>query len=123
MTVSPCSRPSAISVSISAGWPQRWTGRIARVRRVIMAATRLVSIRPVSASTSTKTGVAPTWEMASVVAMNVIGTEMTSSPSPTPAARRANVSASVPVLTVAASAAPQNSANSRSRASTSGPPM
>jgi len=48
---------------------------------------------------STKTGVAPVWDIASTVAMKVKGTVMTSSPGPIPAAIKAKQRASVPLLT------------------------
>ena len=50
-------------------------------------------------SMSTNTGVAPTWEMASVVVMKVFGTVMTSSPGLIPVAMRAKRRASVPEFT------------------------
>src|SRR5690348_9215521 len=77
----------------------------------------------VASSTSTNSGPAPTWEMASVVAMNVFGTVITASPAATPAACKANRRASVPLPTPTQYFAPQNSANSRSNLSTVGPPM
>src|SRR5688572_26437720 len=60
--------------------------------------------------------------MASAVAMNVLGTVMTSSPGPTSRASRANQSASVPLPTPLACCTPQNPANSRSKRSTKLPP-
>jgi hypothetical protein len=48
---------------------------------------------------STKTGVAPTRLMASAVAKKVKGVVITSSPGPTPRARRAMTKASVPEFT------------------------
>src|SRR5436190_5551870 len=60
--------------------------------------------------------------MASVVAMNVFGTVRTVSPGRTPPAINAKRSASVPLPTPTAWRTPQNSANSRSNASTEGPP-
>ena len=53
----------------------------------------------VASSMSTNTVRAPACEIASVVAMNVFGTVTTASPAPTPAAIRANRSASVPLPT------------------------
>ena len=44
---------------MSATRPKRWTGQIARVRGVIAASIFFASIRYVSGSMSTKTGVAP----------------------------------------------------------------
>src|SRR2546425_6701390 len=71
---------------------------------------------------STKSGRAPAWEMASVVAMKVFGTVTTVSPGCTPAAIRANRKASVPLPTPMQHCVPQNSANSRSKSSTILPP-
>src|SRR6266852_3598758 len=71
---------------------------------------------------STKSGRAPAWEMASVVAMNVLGTVTTVSPGCTPAAIRANRKASVPLATPMQYCTPQNCAKSRSKSSTIGPP-
>ena len=56
------------------------------------------SIVHVPSSTSTNTGVAPHWEIASVVAMKVLGTVITSSFGPTPHATSARCSAVVPEL-------------------------
>ena len=72
---------------------------------------------------STKIGVAPTWEMASVVAIKVLGTVMTSSPGPTPVAMRAKRRASVPELTPMQYLLSQKAANSSSKPATLGPPM
>ena len=58
-------------------------------------------------STSTKTGSAPVMEMASAVAMKLLGTVITSSPALMPRAARASQSASVPLLTPTALFAPQ----------------
>jgi hypothetical protein len=77
----------------------------------------------VRSSMSTKSGRAPACAMAATVAMNVFGTVTTVSPGRTPAARSANRSASVPLPTPTASRVPVNSANSRSKPSTIGPPM
>ena len=62
---------------------------------------------------STKSGRAPAWLIASVVAMNVCGTVTTMSPAWTPAAISANRTASVPLLTPTQCAVSQNLANSR----------
>ena len=70
------------------------------------------SIVAVRSSTSTKTGVAPQKDMASAVAMKVLGTVMTSSPGPTPSASRAIQRASVPLPTPTASGQPQKGAKS-----------
>ena len=72
---------------------------------------------------STKIGVAPTWDMASVVAMKVLGTVTTASPGPTPAAMRAKRRASVPEPTPMQYRLSQKAANSSSKPATWGPPM
>ena len=77
----------------------------------------------VSASTSTKTGVAPTSATTSAVAQKVNDGQMTASPGPTPLARSASTSASVPLAQVTACLAPQKAASSLSKARTSGPSM
>src|SRR5947208_1452459 len=76
----------------------------------------------VSSSTSTNSGSAPACEIASVVAMNVLGTVTTTSPGCTPAAIRANRSASVPLPTPTQCVVPQNAANASSNCCTMGPP-
>ena len=68
-------------------------------------------------------GGAPACEIASVVAINVFGTVTAMSPSPMPAAISANRSASVPLPTPIHWDTSQNAANSRSNASTIGPPI
>ena len=55
-------RRSRRIMSMSATSPKRWTGQIARVRGVIAASICFASIRYVSGSMSTKTGVAPVVE-------------------------------------------------------------
>ena len=107
---------------MSAACPYRCTGRMARVRGVMAASRRAGSMVQVRGSTSTNTGVAPTALIASAVAMKVLGTVITSSPSPTPMARRISPRASVPLPTPMAWRTPQNSANSASKRSTNGPP-
>jgi hypothetical protein len=66
---------------------------------------------------------APQRSMAEMVATAVLDTEITLSPLPTPQARRANSRASVPLATPMASFAPNQAANSCSKAATSGPKM
>ena len=73
---------------MSAAWPNRWTGRMAFVRAVTASATCCGSIFKVRGSISTKTGSAPTRLIASAVAKNVNGVVITSSPRPTPSARK-----------------------------------
>src|SRR6188508_3258392 len=68
----------------------------------------------VSGSTSTSTGVAPTWWMTPTVAENVRGVVMTSSPGPTPRVARAVCRAAVQELTPRAAGAPTRAANSDS---------
>src|SRR5579863_7452239 len=59
--------------------------------------------------------------MASAVARNELGVVMTSSPDCTPSASRPTCNAAVPLLSATQCLMPQKSANSRSKASTSGP--
>ena len=77
----------------------------------------------VSGRTSANTGVAPDWAMASAVAKNVNGAVMTSSPAPTPRARRAMVRPSVPLATPTAPLVPMYEAASSSKPLTLGPRM
>ena len=72
---------------------------------------------------STKSGFAPAWVMASVVAMKVFGTVTTIDPFLTPAAIRANRTASVPLATPTQCPGSAEVAKSRSKPSTMGPPM
>ena len=72
-------------------------------------------------SLSAKTGRAPAAITAPAVARNVKAGRITSSPDPTPQARRASVKASVPDATPIASRLPQYWAISRSKASSCGP--
>ena len=55
---------------------------------------------------STRTGVAPTYSIASTVAANVKGVVMTSSPGPTSSPASASLSASVPELQATAKPVP-----------------
>ncbi len=71
---------------------------------------------------STNSVAAPAWLIASMVAMNVCDTVTTASPLPTPDAISAKRTASVPFATPTQYLAPQYSAYSRSKASTSLPP-
>ena len=88
--------------SRSAGSPNRWTGQIARVRGVMAASMRLASIKYVSGSISTKTGVAPVNMIELTVALKVWPTVMTSSPGPRPRPSKMHMSATVPLLTAIA---------------------
>ena len=64
----------------------------------VMAASILVgSMLHVVGSMSTKTGLAPTIQIASAVAKKVLATVMTSSPGPMPSAMKDSQSASVPI--------------------------
>ena len=106
---------------MSAGWPYRCTGTIARVRGVTAAAQAAGSSVSVSGSTSTKTGVAPAAMTARPVNAAVIAGTITSSPAPMSSARSSSAIASVPLPTPTAMRAPLAAANSASNASTSGP--
>jgi predicted anti-sigma-YlaC factor YlaD len=83
---------------MSAHWPNRLTGMIARVTAVMAASILVASILKVRGSISTKTGFAPTSAMTSAVAMKLNGVVMTSSPRPMPSAINAINSVSVPLL-------------------------
>src|SRR5260370_6636518 len=89
--------------------PLRSTGMIALVRDVTAASSLSVSMLW-SSPTSTRTGVAPTWWMTAIVAMNVCDTVMTSSPAPIPTASSSSLSPSVQLLTPTASVVPTNDA-------------
>ena len=69
------------------------------VRGVMARSICAGSIVAVLGSTSTNTARAPVYSMAATVATNVNGTEMTSSPGPTPAASIAKWRALVPEFT------------------------
>ena len=89
------------------GRPNRCTGSTARVRAVTARSAKSGSRFMLSSSTSTNTGSAPTWLMASAVAKKVNGVVITSSPGPMPRARRAMTRASVPELQPTAWATPR----------------
>ena len=72
---------------------------------------------------SISTGVAPTISMAATVATAVCETVATAQPGPTPSARNASASASVPLAQPMAWAAPSQAANSVSKARPSTPRM
>ena len=72
---------------------------IAAVLRLTQASAESRSMRPLSSSTSQRTGVAPAWVTARADATNVIPGTITSSPGPMPAASIATVSAAVPEAT------------------------
>ena len=65
---------------MSAHWPYRLTGMIARVRGVIAASICDASMLQVSGSMSTNTGFAPSSTIISAVAAKVNGVVITSSP-------------------------------------------
>ena len=92
---------------ISAGCPNKCTGMIAFVFGVIAASIAFGQILNVRGSISTKTGMAPTYLIASAVAINVNGVVMTSSPSPMPSAINAKCRASVPEATPIACLTPK----------------
>ncbi len=100
-----------------------WTGSSALVRSVIAGSAVAAVITQVSGSTSQKTGVAPIVTTGSTVAKKLSEGTTTSSPGPTPRARSAIASASVPLATPTQCSAPIQAANSDSKASTSGPRM
>ena len=115
-------RPWRLAISmISSIWqmrPVRWTGMIALVLGVIALAIFSGSTFW-SASTSAKTGVAPSCTMVAVEATKELGGVMTSSPLPMPETSMASSSASVPELSAIASAVPQYSATRFSSAARS----
>src|SRR5581483_6325247 len=94
---------------------------IARVRGVIAAATAAGSIVRRPGSTSARTGVPPAWITALIVAGNVIAGAITSSPGPTPSARRARWRPAVHEPTAIACAVPISDANSSSKRSVRAP--
>ena len=108
---------------MSAHWPYRLTGMMARVRGVMAASMRAASIRPVSGSTSTNTGRPPSRTITSAVAAKVNGVVITSSPLCKPSAIRLMSSASVPLETVMQCRAPVRCASAASSSATSGPMM
>ena len=73
---------------------------MAAVRSVIFSSIRSALILQVSASTSTKTGLAPNRAITSAVAAKLNGVVITSSPRPIPNAIRLINKASVPLPTV-----------------------
>src|SRR5262245_55196873 len=82
MTTTVLASATSITRPMSAECPYRWTGMIALVREVILAAIWLAAMLYVTGSMSTKTGVAPRRVMAPTVAKKVYGVVMTSSPGP-----------------------------------------
>src|SRR6185436_5626803 len=94
---------------------------MALVRGVIAFSTSLGSRLKVSSSTSTYTGFAPTYEIAQLVATNVHGVVITSSPGPMLSNISPTWSAEVPLLKATQYCAPQNEAKSFSNLATSGP--
>ena len=122
-TSHPCFLASARTCGMSAGWPYRWTGMIALIdarssegSAFSRAATSMVYV---AREMSANRGVAPTCSIAATVATPVYETVMTESPGPTPPARSAMISASVPLAKQTAYPPPWEAANSRSNCRTS----
>ena len=109
-------------VSMSATEPPRWTGRISRVCGVIAAAIFVASIWNVSMSVSTNTGSAFSISTALIVATNVYGGTITSSPAPMPIAASAVSSADVPLAVARQACVPVTVAYCVSKALTCPPP-
>jgi hypothetical protein len=72
--------------SMSAGWPNKWTGMMPTVRGVMRAAICAGSMVPVSGSVSQKTTLPPACVMVSVVEIHEWAGASTSSPGCTPSA-------------------------------------
>src|SRR5574343_858776 len=123
MTTRPWRAARALISSMSATWPYRLTGMMARVRGVIFAARPATSRLAVSASTSAKTGTPPASTMTSAVAAKVKAVVMTSSPGRRSIAISAISSASVPLATDTQWATPARRASACSISATSGPMM
>lgn len=101
---------------MSQGQPARCTHIIARLRGDSMRRADSGSILLLTGSMSAKTGVAPTATMQAALAKKLREGRITSSPAPTPKARSASSSATVPLLTAMPWGMPQNAANSASKA-------
>jgi hypothetical protein len=121
MTLMPCSAARAMMGSMSQGHPARCTQMTARVWRVTACAMVRAERLPLSGSTSAKTGVAPALTTQDTLAMKVRGVTMTSSPGPMSIALSTASSASVPLPSDTACAAPVQAANSRSNSRHSSP--
>ena len=78
----------ASSLSIAGMLPYRSTKITAFVRSVIAASKESGRMHQVASSTSTNTGVAPTYDIGAADAIHVLSGMMTSSPGPTPSAIR-----------------------------------
>ena len=96
ITKRPCSFAMAMIASMSAVWPNKWTGTMALVFGVIFRLTSAGSMLKVPGSTSAKTGVIPSSATTSTVATKVKEHVMTSSPGFSPKAIMAIWRASVP---------------------------
>ena len=94
---------------------------IAFVRSVIAASAASRSIRPVTGSQSTSTGVAPACSTALADATKVIDGTITSSPGPTPSARIPRMSAAVQEAVHRTDDTPMYSSSIRSNRCTFGP--
>ena len=103
------------------GWPPRWTGMTAFVRSVTSSGIRDGSMLRSLSRTSQKTGVAPQCSITLAVAGHVIGLVITSSPGPTPSARRARCSAAVPDASASTCSASRYAAIRSSSSAARGP--
>src|SRR5438477_12937711 len=90
---------TAMMASMSAGWPAKWTGMIARVRGVMAVSTAFGSRLKVFKSMSANTGIALDSTTADAVEKNVYGGMITSSSAWMPAAINAMRKETVPVTT------------------------
>ena len=106
---------------MSAGQPARCTGTMARVRWVSTFAIVAAVTLPLSASTSAKTGLAPSSMAQKAEATNERGVTTTSSPGPMPKARSASSSASEPLASAMPWPPPKRLVHAASKATTSGP--
>ena len=91
---------------MSHGRPAKCTGRIARVRGVMLRRTASGSRFQLRGSTSASTGVAPACTIAFTDAQNVIGVVITSSPGCRPRPRQARCRPAVHELSANAWATP-----------------
>ncbi len=115
----------AISIigSISAIWPNKWTGIIALVFSVTADSISSGSILNVFASISTNTGFAPVRVIQPTVAKNVNGVVITSSPEPISRLIKLFRMASVPLEAPTANLQSLIAAIFSSNSATFGPPM
>src|ERR1700722_16499011 len=106
---------------MSQGKPHICTGMMARVRGVMAAAIRSMSMLWLRGSMSANTGVAPTSMMTFAVATQEFGVVITSSPGPMPAMRKAISMVQVPELKVRTGRPEKYSDRRDSKAFTFGP--